>query len=75
MFADVPASFTKASREGAQEMFPPKKVMEGVCVAIVPRQVIPVRWRSGVAATIEVPYNPWSRIPALARTFRQSRHA
>ncbi len=32
--ADVRASFTKALR-GAQEMAPPEKVMEGVCVAIV----------------------------------------
>ena len=33
--ADVHASFAKALREGAAEMSPPEKVMEGVCIAIV----------------------------------------
>ncbi len=33
--ADVHASFAKALREGAAEIAPPVKVMEGVCVATV----------------------------------------
>ena len=32
---DAQASFDKALREGAEEMFPPTRVMEGVTVAIV----------------------------------------
>ena len=33
--ADARAAFAKALREGAEEMFPPGKVMEGVTIAIV----------------------------------------
>jgi predicted enzyme related to lactoylglutathione lyase len=33
--ADTRAAFEKALREGAEEMFPPERVMEGVTVAIV----------------------------------------
>ena len=33
--ADARAAFDKALREGAEEMFPPTRVMEGVTVAIV----------------------------------------
>jgi len=33
--ADTPAAFEKALREGAEEMFPPERVMEGVTIAIV----------------------------------------
>jgi predicted enzyme related to lactoylglutathione lyase len=33
--ADARAAFEKALREGAEEMFPPERVMEGVTIAIV----------------------------------------
>jgi uncharacterized protein len=33
--ADVHAAFEKAIREGAEEMLPPERVMEGVTIAIV----------------------------------------
>jgi uncharacterized protein len=33
--ADTKAAFEKALREGAEEMFPPERVMEGVTIAIV----------------------------------------
>ena len=33
--ADARATFEKALREGAEEMFPPERVMEGVTIAIV----------------------------------------
>jgi uncharacterized protein len=33
--ADTRAAFEKALREGAEEMFPPERVMEGVTIAIV----------------------------------------
>ena len=33
--ADARAAFDKALREGAEEMFPPERVMEGVTIAIV----------------------------------------
>lgn len=33
--ADTPAAFEKALREGAEEMLPPTRVMEGVTIAVV----------------------------------------
>ncbi len=33
--ADTRAAFEKALREGAEEMFPPERIMEGITIAIV----------------------------------------